>query len=106
MATVEFACERCGCFLNSVDGAPAICRCDGAFREPPVEISIKATFSAMPELAQPEGDDSTTVVDAKLGDARAASGGFEGGTIKFSPSPDTTKDFPRVIATTDSASAE
>ena len=69
-------------------------------------VASKATFSAMPELAQPEGDDSTTVVDAKLGDARAASGGFEGGTIKFSPSPDTTKDFPRVIATTDSASAE
>ena len=71
-----------------------------------MEIVSEATFSAMPELAQPEGDDSTTVVDAKLGDARAASGGFEGGTIKFSPSPDTTKGFPRVIATTDSASAE
>ena len=34
MATKEFACDKCGTFLDSVDGAPSICRCDGAFHAP------------------------------------------------------------------------
>ena len=31
---MEFVCDNCGVFLNSVDGAVVICRCDGKFHEP------------------------------------------------------------------------
>ena len=54
MATVEFACDRCGTFLNSVDGAVAICRCDGAFHAPVAPPSdAKPLFPNVPAL-EPE----------------------------------------------------
>ena len=34
---MEFPCPTCGVFLNSVDGGPAICKCDGTFKNPPAE---------------------------------------------------------------------
>ena len=39
---MEFACDKCGTFLDSVDGAPAICRCNGAFHFPPVAVKDEA----------------------------------------------------------------
>ena len=50
----EFACDRCGTFLDSVDGAPAICRCDGAFHMPVVEVveSPEPLFAESPPMAE------------------------------------------------------
>ena len=31
---MEFVCDNCGVFLNSVDGTMAVCKCDGKFHEP------------------------------------------------------------------------
>lgn len=34
---MQFSCPECGVFLNSEDGVPAYCKCDGMFKSPPVE---------------------------------------------------------------------
>ena len=39
---MEFACDKCGTFLDSVDGAPVVCRCNGAFHFPPVAVKDEA----------------------------------------------------------------
>lgn len=50
---MEFACDKCGTFLDSVDGAPAICRCNGAFHFPPVAVKDEAETTS-PEPLFPD----------------------------------------------------
>ena len=52
----EFACDKCGTFLDSGENPVAICRCDGAFHEPakePEEAPAKPLF-ATPPLEPPQ----------------------------------------------------
>ncbi len=55
---MEFVCDNCGVFLNSVDGAVAVCKCDGQFHAPPAEAPEVegGTEGSAETIVEPETD--------------------------------------------------
>ena len=67
MATKEFVCDNCKTFLNSVDGAVAICKCDGQFHEPKEALeSDKELFPG--EMGTEDSAEAVEAVDIDFND--------------------------------------
>ncbi len=71
---MQFECPTCGTFLNSVDGAPAICRCDGTFKSPPAEgVAEKAPVWILPDPEpEPVAEPPTPVAEEPVEAVTAA----------------------------------